>query len=150
MVFVKSTIWALIVAVTAHTSVAHYDQLQRFDEYGSLPFSREVKRLDNLAWVLRRDTNKRAYVVVHQGREDHISDLKRRLCRSLSYLSAKGKIDPNRVAGAFIKGGHRRKFTIELWVFPPEASDFVPGLDPGTNDEDLQTIKGVQVKKECP
>src|SRR6266446_4245493 len=49
------------------------------------------------------------------------------------------------IVAMMIGGGHREKFTVELWMWPLEASDDLPRFQPGVDEAEVSIIKGVEV-----
>ncbi len=134
---------------TASTNDAtRFESGRMFDKYGVLPMKEETVRLDNLAAQLRKEPNSRGYVVIYEGSEDHVRDLKVRACRAIQHLVRRG-VKSNQVVAMMITGGHREKFTVELWMWPLEASNDLPRFQLGVDEKEVSIIKGVEVTRKC-
>lgn len=128
---------------------AVFDLGRRFDKYGSLPIREENDRIDNLAVQLRKEPYSKGYVVMYEGDEDNIRDLKARACRALQRLVLNRHVPPKRVVALLIKGGHQKKFGVELWIWPVEASDDLPRFQLSINEQESVTIRGTEITKIC-
>ena len=85
---------------------------RRVDLYQRLTLSQERERLDKFAVQLQNDPIAMGYVIAHgrgRGRGE----------RAKRYLVEKYGFDPARIVS--VKGGHREKSAVELYIVPPGA-----------------------------
>jgi len=120
-----------------------------FDKYGVLSMKEETARLDNLAAQLKREPLSKGYVVMYEGSSDGIRDLKARACRDIKHLIVRRGVNSKQVVAMMINGGHRVKFTVELWMWPLEASDDLPRFELGVDEREVSIIKGIEVTRKC-
>lgn len=89
----------------------------KFDEYGSILWSDEKARLDNVEIQLQRQTADFViYLVAYGGRRACIGEAQARALRAKNYLVGKRGIPSSRVVS--INGGYREEQTVEIWVLP--------------------------------
>ncbi len=138
------------VSRTTETNDAtRFESGRMFDKYGVLPVKKENAHLDNLAAQLKKEPRSKGYVVLYDGSDHRIRDLKARACRDIQHLIARRSVGSNQVVAMTITGGHREKFTVELWVWPLEASDDLPRFQLGLDEKEVSIIKGVEVTTKC-
>jgi hypothetical protein len=147
-------IWVMTSSVIPRSTIlmadrGGFDSGRMFDKYGVLSLKEENDHLDNLAIQLRKEPRSKAYVVIYDGSEDHVGDLRARACRAIRRLISRGHVDPKQVVAVMIGGGHREEFTVELWVWPIEASDDLPRFQLGVKDEEVSIIRGSENVKRC-
>ncbi len=136
-------------STTTTDAVMRSDSGRMFDKYGALSVKEENARLDNLAAQLRKEPYSKGYVVIYEGSEDHIRDLKARACHAIQHLVVRRGANSKHVVAMVITGGHREKFTVELWMWPLEASDDLPRFQLGVSEKEASIIKGVEVTGKC-
>lgn len=134
---------------TATNDATRFESGRMFDEYGVLPVKEETARLANLAAQLKKEPHSKGYVVMYEGSEDHIRNLKARACRDIQHLIIRRGVNSKQVVAMMINGGHRERFTVELWMWPLEASDDLPRFQLGVDEKEVSIIKGVEVTRKC-
>ncbi len=134
---------------TTWTASGVFDSGRMFDKYGTLPLKEENDRIDNLAVQLRKEPHSKGYVVIYEGSEDHVRDLKARACRAMQRLVARRHVNSKQVVAMVVGGGHREKFTVELWIWPIEASDDLPRFQLGVSEDEVSIIRGSESAKRC-
>jgi hypothetical protein len=124
------------------------DSGRMFDTFGAVSTKEENARLENLGAQLKKEPNSKGYVVLYEGSEGRIRNLKGRACRALRHL-VRGKANANQVVSMIIIGGHRATFTVELWIWPLTASDEIPRFQPGLDEKETTIIRGVELTRKC-
>jgi hypothetical protein len=147
MLVIPSSEMSRSTIVTA--SGVGFDSGRMFDKYGTLPLKEENDRIDNLAIQLRKEPRSKGYVVIYEGSEDHVRDLKARACRAMQRLVTRRHVDSKQVVAMVVSGGHREKFTVELWMWPIEASDDLPRFQLGVSEDEVSIIRGTETRKRC-
>ena len=90
---------------------------RKIDEYGSILWSDEKARLDNVAIQLQHEpADFGIYLVAYGGRRACIGESQVRLLRAKNYLVGKRGIPSSRVVT--IDGGYREEQMGEIWVLP--------------------------------
>jgi hypothetical protein len=125
------------------------DSGRMFDKYGVLSMKEETARLDNLAAQLKREPHSKGYLVMYEGSDDRIRDLTTRVCRDIKHLIIRRAVNPKQVVAMMVSGGHREKFTVELWMWPLEASDELPRFQLGVDEKEVSIIRGSEVRRKC-
>lgn len=87
---------------------------RKFDEYRTVSWINEEKRLNNFAVQLRYEPGSQAHVIIYAPRR-----VSQRLARVRKFLIEKHGIDPERIS--LVNGGFNRKTKVELWIVPPGA-----------------------------
>lgn len=148
--------YAVVVLMTAPivlglktAASVKFDSGRLFDKYPNLLFKKERKHLDNLAAQLKKEPGSKGYIVVYEGSEDHVTNLKARTCRALDHLVLNSRLEPGSVVGMVITGGHRKKFTVELWMWPRESPDDLPRFQFGVSENEIELVKGVDIARSC-
>ena len=89
----------------------------KFDEYGSLTWSDEKARLDNLAVSLRGyPVDVGAFFFIYAGRNAGLDEARARGVRTKTYLVQKRGIKPARIV--WIDGGYREQPEVQIWILP--------------------------------
>jgi hypothetical protein len=116
-------------------------QYFRLDEYGDLLSRDEKIRLDNFAITLQQRPGSRGYIIGYPGLRTSVSNSLVRLKRARAYLVKERGIDPMRLVQ--IRGGFRKKFTVELFIVPAgaEAPTPLPQAVPRENNQSRQGPK---------
>jgi hypothetical protein len=155
---IHASLSVLVVLLAVSNGLSHtpmpghsngIDSGRLFDSYGPLSLREESNRLDNLAAQLKKEPQSKGYVVIYEGSDGRVRDLKARACRAVRHLLFKRGLDSKQVVGMLISGGHREMFTVELWVWPREASDDLPRFQLGVSEKDVSVIKGTETTKRC-
>ena len=101
------------------TDAAFYPQ--KFDHYGDMAFSKEVKLLDYFASRLREpETDSIGYIVVYAGQRARFCEADLRATQAKRYLLNQRGVKPKNIV--VINGGYREKLTVELYVGKVTAS----------------------------
>lgn len=104
---------------------------QRFDHYGDVAFSQEMRHLDYLASRLRApETDSIGYIVVYAGQRSRFCEAVLRATRAKRYLLNQQGVKPRNVV--IINGGYREKLMVELYVGPASGSQpvIIPTVRP--------------------
>jgi hypothetical protein len=133
---------------TATNGARRVESGRMLDKYGVLLRKEETARLDNLAAQLKTEPHSKGYLVIYEGSDGPIRNLKARACRNIQHLVRRG-VNSKQVVAMMISGGHREKFTVELWMWPLEASDDLPRFQLGVDEKDVSIIRGVEVARKC-
>lgn len=101
----------------------------KIDEYSDVPFASERKRLENFAKQMLTYGTTQGYIIAYAGRQARVGEAQRIAKRAKKYLVNQG-VYAGRIQ--LVDGGHRDKWTVELYVIPvgaipPEAK---PTVDP--------------------
>jgi hypothetical protein len=142
------TIWQVPASNLGALS-AQFESGRRFDTFGSLRTRDENIRLDNLAAQLKQEPTSKGYLVLYEGRNDQIRNLKDLACRCLRHIVDKRGVNANQVLSMLIMGGHRPKFTVQLLIWPLYAPDDLPRFQPDVSRKEITIIKGVDLAKQC-
>lgn len=134
---------------TTTTPARRFDSGRMFDKFGALRVKDENARLDNLATQLKREPRSKSYLVLYEGSDDRIRDLRSRACRALKHLILRRGVNAKQVVALMISGAHRESFTVELWMWPIEASDDLPRFQVGVSENEASIIRGVEVTRKC-
>src|SRR2546426_8775669 len=101
---------------TPMTSYLARDSGRMIDSYGRLSLKEEKERLNNLASLLGKEPLSKGYIVVYAGSKDQVSNIRVRACRAMRHLLGAHGVNPKQIISAVITGGHRERFTVELWI----------------------------------
>ena len=94
---------------------------QKFDHYGEVAFSEEMKLLNYFASRLREpDTDSIGYIVVYAGQRARFCDADLRGTQAKRYLVNQRGVKPENIV--VINGGYREKLMVELYVGPAIGS----------------------------
>jgi hypothetical protein len=118
------------------------DDARKFDEYGNLPFSDEIARLDNLAIQLQHEPGMIAWYVVYSGRKICVGEARLRALRAKKYLVQKRGIKADRIR--WMDGGYREDLGVDLWVWPRSMG--APTTYPTVDKSEIQIIKNCNSK----
>lgn len=110
-------------------------------------FSSRVRKDPNVSNLRRtqtenRNRRRRDNLVLYEGRNDQIRNLKDLACRCLRHLVDKRGVNANQVLSMLIMDGHRPKFTVELLIWPLYAPDDLPRFQPDVSRKEITIIKG--------
>lgn len=108
------------IALRAQESNRSEPIARKFDEFGNIPYSDEIARLDAFASELRTDPTGRGYIIFYRTRGDLPGISLRHAARAKNRLVKLLGIDANRVVG--IDGGKQDCAKGELWVVPDGAA----------------------------
>jgi len=98
---------------TAHTPL-------KFDEFGVIPCSEEIARLDNYGSQLRKVTNALAVVIIYGGRlGTREGEVAAHLFAIRDRLVNQNSIDTSRII--ILDGGFLERPRIQLWMIPSQA-----------------------------
>ena len=109
----------------------------RFDEYGDLDFNTEKARLDTFAIALHQTARLKGYIVVYAGRVACMDEARSRANRARGYLVRKRELRPTRIVA--IDGGHRERFSVELYALPENADP--PTIVPTIGQSEVRIVK---------
>jgi len=140
---------AISQPTTSTSDDTRIDSGRMFDKFGVLSIKEETARLDNLAAQLKKEPRSKGYVVMYEGSDDRIRNLKARVCHDIQHLIFRRGVNPKQVVAMTISGGHRGKLSVELWMWPLEASDDLPRFQLGVDEKEVSIIKGVEVARKC-
>jgi hypothetical protein len=97
---------------------------QKFDDYGDMAFSEEVKLLDYFASRLREpETDLIGYIVVYAGQRARFCEADLRATQARRYLVNQRGIKSEKIV--VINGGYREKLTVELYVGTATSSPLI-------------------------
>ena len=120
---VSQTFLAILFVTTCLISINLAGQdgrARKIDEYGRLFTDDESARLDTFYLALHNQPDLKGYIVGYNDPPGLRGQFLRRIYGDWRYLTKYRGLDPNRII--VLNGGYREKFTIELWVVPPEAT----------------------------
>lgn len=98
----------------------------KLDEYGDLPTDDEAAHIDLFAEKLSKQPKLRGYIVAYNGPRMERGSYLRRIYGVGRYLTEARGIEANRVV--VVDGGHKEKFTTELWLVPEGANPPTPAV----------------------
>ena len=112
---------------------------RKLDSFGALNCEDEMARLDNFAIELHNSPESQAYIIVYGGRRDtRRNEVRARLSRIRYYLINNRRIDSERII--LVNGGHRERFTIELWLRP--RNEVAPVITPSVQPREVRFRRG--------
>ena len=128
----------------AQTDTASYPQ--KFDHYGDVAFSEEMKRLDYFASRLREhETDSVGYIVVYAGQRARFCEADLRATQAKRHLVNQRGVKPKNIV--VINGGYREKLTVELYVGTATSSHpiIMPTIRPSKvhiiRDDKIATLR---------
>ena len=136
MVFISSlTALILCLGITVPNASAHSPL--KFDEFGLLPCTQEITRLDNYGSQLRKVPNALAVVIIYGDRlHTRQGEVAARLFAIRDHLVKNNSIGADRII--ILDGGFLERLQIELWMIPSQdrpSGDFL--IDPEASRKPL-------------
>ena len=119
-----------------HVFVCGLAFLNKFDEYGALPWTSEVARLDNFAIPLKSQSGAVGYIIVYASRRARAGEAHARANRAREYLERYRNVDVGRVAA--IDGGYREDLSVELFVGTADGGP--PAPTPTVQESEVQIV----------